>query len=76
MMKSSKIINLVDNHPTNLSKTKQYRMIVTLPKGYKPSGEKIEKKKSFKDYLKLIGLIAAVGSIFAFGAFLEWLLNR
>ncbi|HKQ21291.1 MAG TPA: hypothetical protein VJS91_04580 [Nitrososphaeraceae archaeon] len=31
---------------------------MALPKAYKPSGEKIEKKKSFKDYLKLIGTIA------------------
>jgi len=49
---------------------------MTLPKGYKPSGEKIEKKKSFKDYLKLIGLIATVGSIFAVGTLLGVLLDR
>lgn len=46
---------------------------MTLPKGYKPSGEKI---KSYKDHLKLIGLIVAIGSIVAFGTLIGLLLDR
>jgi mannose/fructose/N-acetylgalactosamine-specific phosphotransferase system component IID len=45
---------------------------MTLPKGYKPSGEKV---KSYKDRLKLIAQIAMIAGIFAVGSLLNWLLN-